>query len=159
MADLLVITFPTIDAAQQARATVRQLQQQGLIGLEDAAAISRDAEGRTKVHDEVDRSVGFGAAAGAMVGLILSFGFPFLGLAIGAGGGALTAKALDRGLDKSFIAEVERALPPTSSALALVITSVDATALRAALEPYAGTIYETTLDPELSDGLRRALEP
>lgn len=158
MTSLLVMTFPDVAVAAQARETVRDLERRGLLKLEDAAVISRDASGATKVHNEVDRSIKIGAGVGAMVGLLLSFSFPLFGLAVGAGGGALTGKVLDRGLDKSFIAEVEAALQPGSSALALVLNSADPTALRAALEPLAGAIYETTLDPSLEAELRRALQ-
>lgn len=158
MTNLLVITFPTTDAAQRARDAVRGLERQGLVGLEDAAVISRDADGKTSTHNEIDRSVSIGAGAGAFVGLILSFGFPLLGLAVGAGGGALTGKALDRGLDKTFVEEVEGALQPGSSALCLVLTSASAPALRGALEPFEGKIYETTLDSDLTEELRRALQ-
>jgi uncharacterized membrane protein len=158
MTNLLVMTFPDVAGASEARETVRDLERRGLIKLEDTAVISRDASGATRVNNEVDRSIKIGAGVGAMVGLIFSFSFPLLGLAIGAGGGALTGKALDRGLDKSFIAEVEAALQPGTSALALVMNSADPTALRAALEPLAGAIYETTLDPSLEEELRRALQ-
>jgi uncharacterized membrane protein len=158
MTNLLVMTFPDAAVASEARKTVRDLERRGLLSLEDAAVISRDASGATSVNNEVDRSIKIGAGVGAMVGLIFSFSFPLLGLAIGAGGGALTGRALDRGLDKSFIAEVEAALQPGTSALALVMNSADPTALRAALEPLAGAIYETTLDPSLEEELRRALQ-
>jgi uncharacterized membrane protein len=158
MANLLVMTFPDVAVATQAREIVRDLERRGLLSLEDAAVISRDAAGATTVNNEVDRSIKIGTGVGAMVGLLFSFSFPLLGLAIGAGGGALTAKMLDRGLDKSFITEVEAALQPGSSALALVLNSADPTALRAALEPLAGAIYETTLDPSLEEELRRALQ-
>lgn len=159
MTNFLVIVFPDLASAQQARQAIRGLERQGLLALEDAAVMSRDTDGKTRIHNEADRSVKLGAGAGAAVGLVLSFGFPLLGLAIGAGGGALTAKLLDRGLDKKFVAGVERALQPGSSALALVITSAEPAALRGALEPFHGTLYETTLDPELATALRRALEP
>lgn len=158
MTNLLVITFPDAESAQRARDAVRGLERQGLMKLEDAAVLSRDAEGKTHVHNEFDRSAAVGAGAGALVGLVLSFGFPLLGLALGAGGGALTAKALDRGLDKRFVGEVEAALQPGTSALAVVFTDANAAALRGALEPYEGRIYQTTIDPETAEQLRSALK-
>lgn len=158
MTQLLVMTFDELESAKQARRALNDLQKQRRVSVEDAAVISRDTSGKTHVHNEVDGDVKLGAGVGALVGLVLGFGFPLLGLALGAGGGALVGKLADRGLDTSFVREVEAALQPGASALAVVFTNADPAALRAALQPFGGRIYETTISPELADQLRSALK-
>lgn len=158
MTQLLVVTFDDMATAQQARRAVHDLQKQEQASLLDAAVISRDADGQTHIHNEVDSDVKLGAGVGSVVGLVLSFGFPLLGLAVGAAGGALTGKLANRGLDKKFVHEVEQALQPGTSALAVVFADANPAALRAALDPFKGQIYQTTLDTETADQLRSALK-
>jgi uncharacterized membrane protein len=158
MTQLLVVIFDEVETAKQARRAVQDLQRRGLTVIRDAAVVTRDAEGKTKVHNEIDGDVKIGAGVGAVVGLLLSFSFPLLGLALGVGGGALVGKLADRGLDSSFVREVEAELQPGSSALAVVLSDVSPEGLRAALEPFKGRVYETTLAPELADQLENVLK-
>ena len=99
-----------------------------------------------------------GRGLGGVFGAALTFIFPLAGLAIGAAGGALIGKLLDRGLDKKFVTEVGNALTPGSSALVLSVGDGDAAAVRAAFDPFTGKVFQTSLDPELEDELNHALK-
>lgn len=57
MTQLLVVAFDELEAAKQARRALHDLQKQRLVSIEDAAVISRDAGGKTHVHNEVDGDV------------------------------------------------------------------------------------------------------
>jgi uncharacterized membrane protein len=83
--------------------------------------------------------------------------FPLAGLAIGVAGGALVGKSLDMGVDKKFVKDVSESLGPNSSAL-FVIGKGEPRVLVAALEPFKGTLYQTTLDSELEQQIRDALK-
>lgn len=156
MSDLIVVTFANVEDAKKLRADLRKLERDGALGLNDAAVIAKDADGKVNVHDEVDKSVWIGALAGGLLGTVLSFVFPLVGLVIGAGGGALVGKSLDMGVDKDFIRDVSNALTPGSSALFVVVSSgIDAAI--AAIRPYQGTLYQTTLPSDLETQLRDAL--
>lgn len=158
MSQLLVVIFDEAETAKEARRAVRGLQRSGLASVRDAAVITRDAEGKTSVDNEIDSDVKLGAGVGAMVGLVVSFAFPVLGLALGAGGGALVGKLADRGLDGSFVREVEAELRPGASALAVVFADAAPEGLRGALEPFKGRIFQTTLDPQVEAELERVLK-
>jgi uncharacterized membrane protein len=157
MSDLIVITFDNVDDAKNLRAELRRLEGEGVLGLDDAAVIEKDASGKVHIHDEVDRAVVIGALTGGLLGAFLSFLFPIAGLVIGAGGGALVGKLTDMGVDKQFIQDVTEGLKPGSSALFVLVGSGNIEAALSAIRPYRGTLYQTTLPTELEAELRDAL--
>jgi uncharacterized membrane protein len=154
MYDLLVITYDDPAAAKGARETIKSLQHQGQLVLEDAAVLTADANGKVHVDNEVSRDVKIGAGLGALVGVLLMFLFPLAGVVFGAAGGALVGSLLDRHVDKKFVNDVKNSLKPNSSAIFLVIEQADMNALRAGLAPYHGTIVQTSLDREVADQLQ-----
>jgi uncharacterized membrane protein len=158
MPNLVVIVFENEEEAGQVRESVRQLQRQGLISLDDSAVVVKDANGKVKVHNEVDRGVKVGAIGGGLIGLLLGFiFFPLSGLIMGAVGGALVGRATDLGVDQKFVKDVEAALHPSTSAIFLLVRQADPNAALAALRPYKGTLYHTSLSTEAEESLRRVL--
>jgi uncharacterized membrane protein len=157
MSDLIVTTFDNVDDAKNLRAELRKLEREGMLGLDDAAVITKESDGKVRVHDEVDKSVVFGALAGGLLGTVLSFMFPIAGLVIGLGGGALVGKLMDMGVDKKFIQDVTESLKPGTSALFILVSGGDITNVLAAIRPYQGTLYQTTLPTDLENELRSAL--
>ena len=67
------------------------------------------------------------------------------------------AHFMDLGIDKQFVKDVTESLQPDSSALIVVVNSANPSAVRGALAPYKGTIYQTSLDTEAEAALREAL--
>lgn len=155
---LLVAVFDNPETAHEARSAVRDLERQLFVAVEDAAVISRDATGRTWLADEAEGDVKAGARVGALAGLLVGVGVPFLGLAVGAGGGGLQARLAHRGLDEAFVRALEAELRPGTSALAIVFLDANPAALRAALEPFRGRAIQTRIDPELAEQLRDVLK-
>lgn len=158
MSDLIVMTFDHVEDAKKLRADLRKLEREGLLGLNDAAVIEKDADDKVHIHDEIDSGIKIGALTGGLLGLLLSFMFPIVGLVIGVAGGALVGKLTDMGVDKNFIKDVTEALKPSSSAIFVIIGGGDLTAALAAIRPYQGTLYQTTLPTELEGELRAALQ-
>jgi uncharacterized membrane protein len=155
---LLVAVFDNPETAHEARSAVRDLERQLFVAVEDAAVISRDATGRTWLADEAEGDVKAGARVGALAGLLIGFGAPALGIAMGAAGGALPARSAHRGLDDGFVQALEAKLQPGTSALAIVFLDANPAALRAALEPFRGRAIQTRVDPELAEQLRDVLK-
>lgn len=155
MYDLIVMTFDTPGAAEDARQSIRQLQQAGQLTLGDAAVLRSDASGKVEVDNELSRDVKLGAGFGALLGVLFSLFFPFFGLVLGAAGGALVGASFGRGVDQQFVDEVKASLKPNTSAIFLVVVDADMNALRAALAPHDGNLLQTTLDPGLADQLRQ----
>jgi uncharacterized membrane protein len=158
MSNLIVITFEGVDTAQSVRQDLRKLQRSDALRLNDAVVVFKDEQGKVRVKDEVDVAVRRGAIGGGLVGLILWWMFPFLGLAVGAAVGALIGKTLDLGIDKRFVKEVETALQPGHSALFLLVQDANAEIALAALRPYQGRVYHTSLSPDLEATLEQALQ-
>ncbi len=158
MSDLIVMSFDSVATAEEVRDKIRQLQKSGLVALTDAAVISKDAEGKVQVHNEVSRETKVGAGVGAVMGVLLGFMFPVAGLVLGTAGGAAVGAMVGNGVDRKFVEDVQNSLAPGNSALFLVLRSGDAAAIRGAIEPYQGTLIQTSLDSSFEEQLRDALK-
>jgi uncharacterized membrane protein len=158
MSQLVVLTFDNPDDAGNALKSLRQIEKSGRLKLVDTAVIVKDADGKTHVKNEVSSGTETGAVIGGILGPFLFFAFPVAGIAIGAGAGALIGKVFDTGVDQKFVKDVQEALQPNHSALFVVGDAGDRNAVLAALRPYKGEVYQTTLSSELEEELRKALE-
>ena len=158
VSNIVVMTFDSVEEANQVRHEMKELEKQDLMSLEDAAVITKDEHGKIHVVDEMGSAVKTGAVAGGFLGLFLMFAFPIAGIAAGVLGGALVGKLVDQGIDKEFVKEVSDALQPGNSALFLVVKKANAPAALAALKPYRGKLYHTSLPSEAEDSIRSILE-
>jgi uncharacterized membrane protein len=155
---LVVMTFDDVDEARNVVTALRNLEKAGRLSIDDTAVIRRDPDGKLHVDNQVDSSVKGGAVVGGILGLLIgSIIFPLGGLVLGAAGGALVGKMMDTGIEKSFVKEVSESLQPGGSALFVTSRGGDPAAVVAALRPYTGTVYHTTLSSEAEQSLRDAL--
>jgi uncharacterized membrane protein len=162
MATLVAIGYPDQGTAEQARQTVQQLEGELIIQADQVAAISRDLEGKYHVQTtHGGASAGGGAAWGGFWGLLfgLLFFIPVIGLAFGAGLGALFGHLGEKGIDKQFQQQVRDYVKPGTSALFLIIEQVTEDKAVAALEQYGGTVIKTSLSEEDTKKLQDALQP
>jgi uncharacterized membrane protein len=158
MSDLIVMSFNSVATAEEVRDEIRGLQKQGLISVTDAAVISKDADGKINVHNEVSRETKVGAGVGAVMGALLTFVFPVAGIVVGTAAGAAVGALIGNGVDKKFVEDVQNQLAPGSSALFIVLKGGNHAAIRGVIEPYEGTLLQTTFDSDFENELRRALE-
>jgi uncharacterized membrane protein len=155
---LVAITFPGADTAAQALGTIRSLEHEGGIELEDTAVVTKDANGKVQVKNEVSSGTETGAAVGAVLGSLLFIVFPIAGIVGGAVAGGLIGRALAPGLDGKFVKEVEDQLPVGGSALFLLTKGTDPGLLIAAMRNYQGTVLQTSLDEDEEQALRDSLK-
>jgi uncharacterized membrane protein len=157
MSSLIVLTFGSETGAEQALATIGDLQRQQLITLEDAATVRRGMDGKPKVK-QANSLVGAGAWGGAFWGMLIGllFFMPWLGLAVGAVTGALAGKFSDYGIDDNFIKQVEQKLQPGTSALFLMVRQVTLDKVLDALRPLQPEVLQTSLSAEQEQKLREA---
>jgi uncharacterized membrane protein len=159
MASVTAVTFPDMEQGPQVREALRGLERQGQLSLDDAAVIVKDMDGKFKVHGQLDRGVKIGAGSGALIGLLLaSIFFPIGGIILGALAGAGVGASANIGIDKKFIKDIEASMPNGSSAVIIYARHGNPSAVRAALEPFHGTVFQTSLDTDAEAALHRALD-
>ncbi|NJN80918.1 MAG: DUF1269 domain-containing protein [Caldilineaceae bacterium] len=158
MSNIIVLTFDNAEEAGKVRDAIHQQQKQHQIALDDSAVVVKDENGKIHVKNEMDRGVKVGIVGGSLLGLLIAgVFFPFAGLALGALGGAGVGALADLGVQKKFVKEVGEALGPNTSAIFLIFRGGNPAAAVAALKPYKGEVYHTSLDPEDEETLRRVL--
>jgi uncharacterized membrane protein len=158
MSHLVVMTFDNPDEAGKVRDTLRSAERAAYLNLDDSAVIVKDEEGKIHVKNEMDRGVKIGAIGGGLLGLLVGgIFFPLAGLLVGALGGGLVGKLADTGIDRKFVKEVSDDLQPGTSALFIIVREANPNVAVAALKPYEGTVYHTSLPPETEEELRRLL--
>ena len=162
MATVVAIAYPDEDAAEQARATVWQLEEELIIRADQVAVIRRDLAGKYHVHtSHTGLATAGGAIWGGFWGLLfgLLFLIPFAGWAMGAGLGALFGHLREKGIDQAFQQQVRDALRPGTSALFLVIEHATPDKAISALQQYGGTVIQTSLSDQDTKMLEDALQP
>jgi uncharacterized membrane protein len=156
MATLSVTKFPTPEGADQALGTLRNLEQQQLIQVLDAATVSWPSGAKGPKTHQASSTAGVGALGGAFWGLLfgLIFFVPLLGVAIGAGMGALMGSMADVGIDDKFIKSVRDQVTPGTSALFAMTQNAVVDRVAAALKDLNGEIIQTNLDADQEAKLR-----
>jgi len=92
---------------------------------------------------------------GTLFGLL--FFVPFLGMAVGAGLGALMGKVAKTGIDEQFQRQVRDLLQPGTSALFLVVEKVTPDKAVEALSKYGGTVLKSSLSKDAEQELQKEL--
>jgi uncharacterized membrane protein len=158
VATLTVWRFTTPYGAEQAEATLLDLQKQQLIKVHDAATVSWE-QGRKKPKTrQLKDLAGSGALGGSFWGLLfgLIFFVPLLGMAIGAGMGALAGSMSDVGIDDRFIKDVRDQVTPGTSALFVLTSDAVRDKVRDAFAGQRPELISTNLSNEQEEALRAA---
>ena len=103
MSTLAVIGYNDIFKAEEVRLSLMKMQRDYLIDLEDAVVAVKDPSGKVKLHQTTNLTAAgaiSGGFWGALIGLI--FLSPLLGMAMGAGAGAVSALT-DVGISDMFM--------------------------------------------------------
>lgn len=158
MSTLVVVEYPDEYRAAEALAALRRLNKEYLIDLEDACYVTKDSRGKIKLHQNTTLT-GAGAAMGGMWGMLIGLLFfvPFLGLAIGAGLGALTGKMSDYGIDDKFAKQVASDLQPNTSAIFMLVRKSTPDKVVPELAQFGGKILQTSLSKDTEEKLQAAM--
>jgi uncharacterized membrane protein len=127
MTTFTVWKFEAADGAEKAESTLQSAASEGLVTIVDHAVLSWP-EGAEKPelkhgHDSGKRGAGWGALWGVLGGAL--FAVPVVGLAVGAGIGALAKSTDGTGITKEDMERIRTEVTPGTSALFLVTENAD----------------------------------
>ena len=156
MATLTVWKFPTALGAEQAEHTLEQLTKQELIKVHDAAIVSFPEGAKKPKTRQLRNMTGAGALGGSFWGLLfgLIFFVPLLGMAVGAGLGALSGSMTDVGIDDDFIRTMRDEITPGTSALFLMSSDAVMDKVQEAFEGQSMELVKTNLSDQQEAALR-----
>ena len=157
MSDFLAITFDGPDDAEAALGSIRSIEHEGRIQLDDTAVVRKDAAGKVTVHNELATGTEAGIGIGALLGTLVFAVFPVAGIVGGAVAGGLVGRSVASGIDGKFVKEVGDDLPPGGSALFLQIRGGDTGILVGALRQYKGRVRQTSLPDDVEEALDSSL--
>ena len=161
MADLIAISFEVPAKAFDMRARLAELQREYLITMEDVVVVTRDDDGKVKLHQATNLTAA-GAVGGGFWGMLIGMLFfnPLLGVAFGAGAGALSGYLTDVGVDDAFMKKVGEDLKPGGAALFVLVRKVTGDKVLDRLKDFSGTgkVIQTSLTKTSEDELRKVLE-
>ena len=161
MATLVAVVFDDESTAFEMRGALVKMQKQFLLEMEDAVVVTRDPDGKTKLHQAVSLTTA-GAVSGAFWGMLIGLLFlnPLLGAAVGAGAGALSAKFRDIGIDDKMMKDVGDSLKPGTSALFVLLKKITADKVIDGLKPFVGRgrVFQSSLSKDDEKALRDVLE-
>lgn len=159
MSELVVIGYPDKETAGRVLNELQSLEKEYLIDLDDAALIVRDEKGRFKVTT-TDHVMAQTTLGGMFWGTLIGFLFlaPIAGMAIGGAIGAAAGGLSSMGIKDDFKNRVLDVVQPGTSAILAVVRRSTPDKVREALQPYGGTVLQTSLTHEAEDKLVKALQ-
>jgi len=158
MSTLVVIEYDDMFKAEETRLRLRRMQKDYLIDLEDAVVALKDKQGKVKLHQAVNLTAAgalTGGFWGALIGLI--FLNPLLGVAVGAGAGAVSGALTDVGINDNFMKELAGGLTPGSSALFVLARKATPDRVLEEMRGTGGKILKSSLTHEDEAKLQAAL--
>ena len=159
MSTLIVIVYPDELQAEQVRLDFIKMQKEYLVSLEDAVIAVKKPDGKVKLHQMYNLTLG-GAMSGGLWGTLIGLIFlnPLLGLVVGAGAGAVAGALSDVGINDDFMKNLASTLTPGSSALFVLVDSAITDKVRDALAGTGGKIIQTSLSTPDQEKLQQALD-
>jgi uncharacterized membrane protein len=158
MSTLVVIGYDDVYKAEEVRLKLRKLQSEYLIDLDDAVVAVKDAAGKVKLHQAVNLPA-VGAVSGGFWGTLVGLIFlnPLLGLAVGAGAGAVSGALTDVGINDKFMKDLAETMTPGSSALFVLVRKVTPDKVLEQLQGTGGKVLQTSLSHEDETKLQASL--
>jgi len=153
--------FKDTTTAFEMRAALAKMQEEYLIEMEDAVVVTKDAKGKVKLHQAMNLTAA-GASSGGFWGLLIGMIFlnPLLGLAVGAGAGALSGKLSDIGINDQMMKDIAAEFTAGSSALFVLVRKATSDKVIEGLKAFAGKgkVLKTSLKKDSEEAIREVLE-
>ena len=159
MANLVVIVYPDEYRAAEVLTMLQRLQKEALIDMEDAVYVTKNEEGKIKLHQSKSLT-GAGALSGGFWGMLvgLLFFMPVGGLIIGAAAGAMAGKLSDYGIDDKFAKQIADEMTPGSSGLFVLVRKSTPDKVLPEISQFGGKVMHTSLTKEAEARIQAALD-
>ncbi|WP_020558733.1 DUF1269 domain-containing protein [Thiofilum flexile] len=158
MSALVAIAFKDEKTAFELRDKLVNMQKEYLINLEDAVVVTKNADGKVKLHQAVNLTAA-GAIGGSFWGMLIGMLFlnPLLGAVVGAGAGALSGALSDIGINDDFMKDLGSSIANGGSVLFVLIRSATPDKVLEGIKGYGGTVLKTSLTKDQEEQLREVL--
>lgn len=158
MSTLVAIAYPDQATAEKVRGTLAEATKEHIIELDDAVVVTREGDGKIKLHQAVNTTAA-GAAGGALWGGLIGLLFlaPLLGMAVGAASGAAAGALSDAGVDDKFLKELGTKLEPGNAALIVLVRKATPDKVLERIQPFGGHVLQSSLNSEQEARLDEAL--
>ena len=161
MSDLVAIAFDDSAKAFDLRARLAQLQKEYLISMDDIVVVTRDDDGKVKLHQPYNLTAA-GAMGGGFWGMLIGMIFlnPLVGMAVGAGAGALSGHLGDIGINDDFMKRLGESLTPGGAAVFVLVRKATGDKVLESLTDFTGTgkVLQTSLSKDSEEALRKVFE-
>ena len=159
MSDLVAVAYDSEDTAKEVLDTLRRLQTEHVIELEDAVIVTKNEHGKIKLHQSFSPAA-TGAAGGALWGGLIGLIFlaPLLGLAVGAATGGAAGALTDVGVDNNFMKGLGQKLEPGAAAVFVLVRRSTPDKVLPEISKYGGHVLQSSLSTEAEEHLEAALQ-
>ena len=158
MSDLVAVAYDSEATAREVLDTLRRLQTEHVVELEDAVVVTKNEDGKIKLHQSFSPT-GAGAAGGALWGGLIGLLFlaPLLGMAVGAAAGGTAGALTDVGVDDNFMKELGTHLASGGAAVVVLVRQSTPDKVIPRIQEYGGKVVHTSLSNEAEERLQAAL--
>jgi uncharacterized membrane protein len=155
---VIALGFEGVSTAEDMLSLFEDMQEKGVITLEDAVIAYRRKNGPVEIK-QTQSVTGKYTARGTGVGLLagLLLGGPVGGLIGGAAIGAIAGALKDFGIDDKFVHRVTESLKPDTSMIFLMGQAKDREQFEAEIAPFKAVVVSTTLSKEDESRLKGLL--
>jgi uncharacterized membrane protein len=161
MSDLIVIAFKDEQTAFALCAELAKMQKEYLIEMEDVVVVTKDDKGKVKLHQATNMTA-MGAVTGGFWGMLIGLIFlnPLLGVAVGAGAGAVSGALTDIGVDDKMMKELAASFKPGCSAVFVLVRKATGDKVLEGLKEFTGKgkVLQTSLAKDKEEELRAVIE-
>jgi uncharacterized membrane protein len=159
MSDLVAVAYDSRDTAEEVLGTLKRLQTEHVIELEDAVIVTKNEHGKIRLHQSFSPTAA-GAAGGALWGGLIGLIFlaPLLGMAVGAATGGAAGALTDFGVDNDFMRELGEKLEPGAAAVFVLVRRSTPDKVLPEISKFGGHVLQTSLSTEAEEQLEAALQ-
>jgi uncharacterized membrane protein len=156
---LLAAVYPDEEHAKTTIDMLHEMHRAANIDLVDSAMITKNADGKLKVHETKELTTAKGARRGAIITGVIGLIYPpslIASALVGGAIGAVAGRIRDTGIQNPKLKEVADKLEPGKAAVVALVDEPSTLAAQNALAGYEGTLVIQVLDEETVKELYKA---